>query len=113
MVKKLKALIIGECLQLIFPFPSLLSRAGFEVDAISNNSTLKKSRFISNFELVEGRDFLNLITKKQLDDYDFIIPTDDLILSLIINSNLPVATKLKLLPVNSEENLKHIYSKFI
>lgn len=111
MVKKLKALIIGECLQLIFPFPSFLVRAGFEVDAISNNIILKKSRFISNFELVEGRDFLSLITKKELDDYDFIIPTDDLILSLIINSNLPVATKLKLLPVNSEENLKHIYSK--
>ncbi|MBU6339201.1 MAG: hypothetical protein KGQ36_04420 [Rickettsiales bacterium] len=76
---KPKALIIGECLQLIFSLPSLLAKSGFEVDAISNNPILKKSRFISNFELVAGRNFIASIAKRNLDDYDFIIPSDDLI----------------------------------
>lgn len=109
---KLKALIIGESFALTFAIPHLLARSGFEVDLISTCEIFEKSRFISNFDLISD---INLApqkaAEKNLDEYDFITISDDIMLKIIADSNLDIATKLKLLPIKNAENLRHLYSK--
>ena len=110
--EKPKALIIGESFELTLALPNLLARSGFQVELITTWRILQKSRFVSKFDLIAD---INLApekaSEKNLDDYSFIVISDDLTLKTIAQSNLDIATKLKLLPVNSEENLTHVYSK--
>lgn len=109
---KKNALIIGEHLELTCALPTLLSRAGFKVDIMTNNPMFKRSRFISNYDLIEDRNLIPLkAVEKNLDNYDFIIISDDLHLKIILESNITLEQKLKLLPIKNEQNLEHIYSK--
>jgi hypothetical protein len=111
-MKKLNALLIGEASQTMYGLPSLLFRAGFNVDVITNNPLLKKSRFISGYELVLDLKIIPIkVAERNLDNYDFIIACDDTILKNILYSDIAIKDKLKLLPINSDKNLKHIYSK--
>ncbi len=111
-MKKLRALIVGECPQLLMAMPSLLHRSGFDIDVISVNPLLKKSRFVTNFEAASNhQDMLDRLAAKDASTYDFIIPCDDFMLKNILDSNLTSAEKLKLLPVQNEKNFEHLFSK--
>ncbi len=78
----------------------------------TNNTLLKKSRFISGYELVLDPKLMPIkAIERNLDNYDFIIACDDIILKNILYSDIAIKDKLKLLPINSDKNLKHIYSK--
>ncbi len=111
-MNKLNALLIGEASQTMYGLPSLLFRSGFNVDVITNNPLLKKSRFISGYELVLDLKLIPIkAIERNLDNYDFIIACDDTILKNILYSDIAIKDKLKLLPVNGEKDLKHIYSK--
>jgi hypothetical protein len=109
---KLNALIIGESRDLTFILPYLLFRSGFNVDLITTNALFKKSRFITNLELVDDRNLIPIkAVEKNPDNYDFIIISDDVTLSLIADSDISLANKLKLLPIQDEVNFQHVYSK--
>jgi hypothetical protein len=111
-MKKLNALLIGSALEILSALPALLSRAGFNVDVITNATLLRKSRFISSFELVLDSKLIPIqAAKRNLDNYDFIIACDDSTLKNILEADIAIKDKLKLLPVNGEKDLKHIYSK--
>lgn len=110
-MKKLKALLFGQCFELAIALPSFLDRAGFAVDAIFSNPLFKKSKFIRNLTIAQGGDIIKNLSKIDLDSYDLIIPCDDLALDLIIKSNLEIAQKLKLLPVTHIKAFDHIFSK--
>lgn len=111
-MKKLKALLIGDSGELMLNMPSLLSRSGFDVDVIAAGHFLKKSRFISDYEMVvDVKEALVRAAKRNLDAYDFIIPCDDATLEAALNSEISLEDKLKLIPIKNAENLKHIYSK--
>lgn len=109
--KKLKALVLGQGLDLVMALPFLLNRAGFEVDLISNHPLMKKSKFVKNIDILEQSNFVENLSKRDLEQYDFIVPCDDETLELILNSNLSVEKKLKLLPVTSIKGFEHIFSK--
>jgi hypothetical protein len=112
MSEKLRALIVGQSLELMMAMPATLGRAGFDVDAISTDKSLKKSRFILNFIHAENPHiFLKKLREENFDDYDFIIPCDDETLGLIKDSDFTIAQKLKLLPIKNEKNFAHIFSK--
>lgn len=106
-----KALIFGHSLDLTIALPFLLSRAKFEVDLISSNPVLKKSKFVKNLDFINYSNLIENLLKKDLEKYDFIIPTDDETLELILHSNLTIDKKLKLLPVSNIKGFEHIYSK--
>jgi hypothetical protein len=108
---KLKALLFGQCVELTMALPSMLARSGFEVDLIFTNNTFKKSKFVKNLEILHGADVIENLSKRDLDIYDFIIPCDDEALRLVINSNLPIEKKLKILPVATSKSFSHIFSK--
>lgn len=92
--------------------PHLLFRAGFEIDAVSSNQLLKENKFLSDYKFYSDKQSMLVhLIKKNLDVYDFIIPCDDQTLKNILDSSLAVVEKLKLLPVQAAENLKHISSK--
>lgn len=109
---KLKSLIIGNSTELSFILPSLLKRSGFRVDMISGAPLLQKSKFISNLQIFnDSTSFLNAIKKVHPDNYDFIAISDDQTLGLILNSDIEIDKKLKLLPVVNKSDLLHLYSK--
>ena len=103
----LNALIIGESSQIMYGLTSLLFRSGFNIDVITNNILLKKSRFISGYELVLDPKLMPIkAIERNLDNYDFIIACDDIILKNILYSDIAIKDKLKLLPLNGEKGLK-------
>ena len=108
----LKALLIGEGHSLFWNVPHLLARAGFQVDVLTLSHILKNSKFIHHCEIVpKGQSFEDVISQKTLSDYDWIILSHDAMLSSILHSNLSPSKKLELLPVLSEQNYSHLYSK--
>lgn len=112
LMKKLNALLVGESPDLICVMPSLLFRAGFIVDVITPSMVLKKSKFVSDYIVVTDRQFMpQKAVEKNLDNYDFIVVSDDETLRIVLTSNISMENKLKLLPVKCEENLQHLYSK--
>ncbi len=111
-MQKLRALLVGQCAELMLAMPSLLHRSGFEVDVILINELLKKSKFIANYETaLNSENILQKLSEKNLDVYDFIVICDDQTLKNILDSNLTTEQKLKLLPVKSEKDFGHIFSK--
>ncbi len=112
MIKTRNALIIGEHNDLTFALPTLFHRAGFNVDIITSNPLFKHSRFIRNYDLIADRSLIpSKAVEKNLDDYDFIVVSDDLNLKIILESDITLEQKLKLLPITDKQNLEHIYSK--
>ena len=112
MTLKLQALIVGESSQLIMATAGLLSRSGFSVDVASTKHLLKHLKVIRNFFYIQSpKDLAINVNALAGDNYDLVVVADDPTLKKILDSNLSIAEKLKLLPVIAEQNLKHIGSK--
>lgn len=111
-MKNLRVLLLGQSRQLVQALPYLFSRAGFEVDAITYYDCIIASKLISNFRhCVNCRQFIEVVQSLNLDEYDLIVPFDDAVLKDIVESDLMLEKKLKLLPINSEKDFKHLSSK--
>ncbi len=106
---KLKSLLIGFSPDLGQALPFLLSRAGFEVEAITGAPFVNYGALISKHTHCEN--LLSKLNEIDLSIYDLIIPFDDTALREIVNSQLPLEKKLQLLPVVSEKNFQHLGSK--
>lgn len=111
-MKKLRALIVGQEIELIMSLPSLLVRSGFEVDCLSNNHLLKKNKYLKNYHAVSSmKEMIEVLHYKDLSPYDFIILTNDEMICDVAQSSMSIERKLKLLPVCSEKNFSHLFSK--
>jgi len=111
MQKKLRALLVGYSYWLMSGIPHLLTRAGFSVDVITNhNNPIKDNRHISNLTTTKNN-LIKTLDEIDLNQYDFIIPSDDKILAQIKNSDLDLEKKLKLLPITEEKFISHITSR--
>jgi hypothetical protein len=110
--RSMTALLIGRDYTLAWTLPQMLSRAGFCVDVISSSLLMKSCKFVRNCDIVPlNQSLLPTITQRMRKGYDWIIITEDGTLTEILKSNLSVEDKLKLLPVQKEENFIHLYSK--
>lgn len=109
---KPNALLIGESTELMRCLPNLLSRSKFNIDVITTNNALKDTKFIRNYSIATN---VSSIPQKadeiDLNIYELIVVCDDRTLKFIAESNLTIEKKLQLLPVISEKDFKHIYSK--
>lgn len=110
-MKSLKALIIGHGSELMFSMPAVLNKAGFIVDAISDDNCFSKSKFIDNYEQVSIVHFVDRIRRIDVNIYDLIVACDDLTLKTISESDLFDEIKLRFIPVTDVKFLSHIYSK--
>ena len=111
-MQNLQALLVGENVELMIAVPTLLSRAGFVVDVITNSYIFKKHPAIRDFVFVANPDDIARVAfEKNSNDYSLIVIGDDNTLKKILNSDLSVEEKVKLLPIQTIKNLDHIYSK--
>jgi ATP-grasp domain len=110
---KLEALLIGGYWPEVMAVTlGLLNRAGFSVDVICNNAAFRRSSVMRDYVLVKKRDLLiRTAAEKIKKDYSLVVVGDDATLGVILNSDLTQEQKLRLLPVLSEKNLGHIFSK--
>ena len=107
-----KALLIGSDPGLLQMIPNLLTRARFTVDVISQSALLQHTHQIKDLVYARSDEALLALAEKQISKhYDLVIIGDDITLRLILQSNLPAQTKLKLLPVTSENHYSHLFSK--
>lgn len=111
-MENLEALIIGQSTDLIFALPPLLYRAGFEVDVISTTKLLRKTSYIREIDYAKNIDDLLIkAQEKYTEKYALVVIGDDDTLKTIRDSNISDNIKLRLLPVTSEKDYVHIYSK--
>ena len=107
-----KALLIGSDPGLLQMIPGLLTRARFTVDVITQSALLQHTHQIKDLVYARSDEALLELAEKQISKhYDLVIIGDDITLRLILQSNLPAQTKLKLLPVTSENHYSHLFSK--
>ena len=109
---KPKSLLIGFSPDLGQALPFLLTRAGFEVEAVAGKPFVNYGTLISKqIELEKLSDLPSKLDEIDLKIYDLIVVFDDISLREIVNSNLSLAKKLQLLPVLTAENFQHLGSK--
>jgi hypothetical protein len=96
----------------MWALPQMLTRAGFVVDVITSSSLIRKCQFVRDCDLIpRNQSLLPAIIRRIQKNYDWIIVTEDIVLTEILESDLSLTDKLKILPVLKEENFFHLYSK--
>jgi hypothetical protein len=110
---KLEALLIGGYWPEVMAVTlGLLTRAGFTVDVISNSTAFRRSSAMRDYVLAKNRDLLvRTAAEKIKKEYPLVVVGDDTTLGLILDSDLSREQKLRLLPVLSDRNFGHIFSK--
>lgn len=112
MTSNLSALLIGRTHTLAWALPLLLSKAGFNVDIITSSSLMRYCRSLREFEYIPPYcSLIPAIQQRIKMKYDWVVVTEDVTLQDILQSSLSVEEKLKILPVQKEENFTHLYSK--
>ena len=107
-----EVLLIGHSDVLMKALPRLLNRAGFDVDVITTSlqfRPLVPARDVTRVK--DSVELLKVANKKSQYPYDLIVIGDDQTLREIIQSDLPDAVKLRLLPVCNIRNFKHVGNK--
>ncbi len=107
----MKALIVGENIDLIMPTSGLLARSGFKIDLVTNKKILRHLKTIGSFHYFNPLSNWINQSNKSLSNYDLIVVCDDPTLKKILDSPLSESEKIKLLPVISESNMHHLCSK--
>jgi|GEM_PF-841579 len=109
---KREALLVGHNLSLMLLIPQLLSRAGFVVDVVSTAKGARRLQPIRQlYTAFDDKELLAIAADLSSQDYDLVVIGDDHALREIVQSDLSNEIKLKLLPVCSVENFKHIGTK--
>lgn len=111
--RPLRALIVGRSYMLIWELPSLLARAGFEVDVIAQSALLRVCPAVKNLTLIEPHMCLATLARDHCrhKNYDWIIVSNDTALAEIRDADISIEDKLHLLPVKSPADFAHLYSK--
>lgn len=109
----MKALVVGYEEYLSWFLPGLLHRAGFAVDIITRSNLFQSSQCIQKIFSIPSRTLAVTVLLEVLEthDYDWIIITEDSILSEVLSASIPRELKLKILPVTSEKSFSHLSSK--
>ena len=107
-----RALLIGRDYFLAWTLPQLLARAGFSVDVVSSSRVMSRCKFVQNCDIVSFRQSLiPVIVERMKKHYDWVIITEDGLLTDVLQSNLSLEVKLRILPVQQEKDFAHLYSK--
>jgi predicted ATP-grasp superfamily ATP-dependent carboligase len=109
----LKALVFGhKNISIMAPIPTLLARAGLQVDVITHSEEMRACKNVDNLYIVDNvYEVVNSALEMSSRSYDLIIPCDDEIIGYILGSKASKKQKLRMLPVMKIENFEHLYSK--
>ena len=111
----MKAFIISkgkELIDLAIITSDILIHAGFSIEVLTTDQNLTSPKFFHQcYYAKNNHDLIKKADQLLINQYDLIVITEDSILKLILNSNLPVHSKVILLPICSAQNFTHIYSK--
>jgi hypothetical protein len=109
--KPLKALLAGHVFEALYAPAEILQRAGFEIDYVCPE--LGPPDIAGCNRLIFQGTFSDVVSKNvDKYNYDLIILGDDKSLQDILDSDISVAKKLKILPVTCAHNFIHLCSKF-
>ncbi|MGE0652098.1 MAG: hypothetical protein AB7P12_10150 [Alphaproteobacteria bacterium] len=111
-----RALLIGDFgndYNLVIETASVLRRAGFVVDLVTNNPVSRKLSSIDRYTFVDNADDVPRVAIELYRDvsYDLVSPIGDATLMRIVRSSLSDDEKLALLPVTEAQYIHHIGSK--
>jgi hypothetical protein len=91
-MQNLQALLVGENVELMIAVPTLLSRAGFAEDVITNSYIFKKHPAIRNFKFVANPDCIaSVASEKSKNNYSLIVIGDDSILKKILRARRAIS----------------------
>lgn len=108
----MRALVFGHNAWLMAPVPTLLSRAGFTVDVVSEDAAMATCRNVAEFLHAPNADaVVEIANKRARRGYDLFVPGDDVTMAEILRAPISDAEKARLLPVVARDNWVHIYSK--
>ena len=113
-MNKMNALIVGSINKMTASLiPEMLYRAQFNVDLLLLSRSYKKGKYVNQVYCANNfPEIIDLVAKVVQDSqYDLIVIEDDETLREIHHSSLPTELKLKLLPVLSITDFKHLHSK--
>lgn len=109
---KTTALIVDIQSCATWSLPALLARAGIETDLITTADLMQNSQYLKNCWVVPKEALIKkAVAQVQKKSYDWVILTDDEMIGMVLQADIPTEIKLRLLPVISEENFSHLYSK--
>lgn len=92
--------------------PTLLAHAGFDVTLVTPRADMRRCHNVARLIMTAPDALLpTSIEEARRGDYALIVPGEDDTLLALRQSALPLADKLRLLPVTSERGLQHIASK--
>ncbi|WP_263357824.1 ATP-grasp domain-containing protein [Acidicapsa ligni] len=109
------ALIVGRAISLMWSLPSLLSRSGFNVDAITTSSLLRVSKFVRKVDRAGSYDEMVRLAYARICNraipYDWVIACDDDTVRDLSRMDWPEGFEPRYLPRTEVGQLSHIYSK--
>jgi hypothetical protein len=112
---QLEALVAGTWLELLWPVPYLLSRAGFSVDVITTSPVMRASKFVRSVSEVKSPEDLATLVYNRIcgraKPYDWVIAADDDTLRALSGLTWPPGLRPRLLPALSDGEYPHLYSK--
>jgi hypothetical protein len=109
-----QALVVDLTGGYLWTIPALLARAGFVVDIITTASPLVWSRRPGTRDVVRVggiEELLCAIETYYCSDYDLVVLTEDDLIGAVRHSTLSMPIKLGVLPVTSERDFEHLFSK--
>jgi len=111
----MEALLLGSTDCLLWPIPSLLSRAGFSVDMVTTSRLLRSSRFVRRVATVSSRDEIIETARRLIAGrdraYDWVIAGDDDTLRAMERLDWPAHLQPRIFPIPEGERAAHVYSK--
>ena len=110
--KTFKSLVIGSNKGHIYSVCCALNGAGSEIDLIATEQICAQSRIINSATIVFTiEEMIAVLCTRILDNYDFIQICDEHIIKTVLESDIPLDRKVKLLPIISKNNFSHLISK--
>ncbi len=108
----MKALLIDVGANVIPWVASLLIRAGFTVDVVTTIPNFNPRCDVNkNVYATKPHELLKIIVGRLNQDYDLIVPCSDTTLKIILDAPLDESIKIKILPVATPLDQKHLCSK--
>ena len=111
----MEALIVSNSTRHAWALPHLLSRAGFQVDVVTNSHLLRLSKFVRDVHVAplgtSVIDFCYNHIRAREKAYDWVIATDDGTLAEIVDLELRTGQISNLLPILPGGNRQHLFSK--
>lgn len=109
---KYRALLIGHHFSLLRALPKLLNRSGFEVYVITTDPRCAALSPVRSIHYAtDSANIIPVVSEVSHTAFDLVVLADDEVLLELVRSTLSIELKLKLLPVCTVDDFRHLGTK--